>query len=67
MELPKAEKEIEMPASTPVGLAIAACAGALGFGMVWHMWWLAALALAGIAACLVMRSLDTAIEEKIRI
>ena len=54
-------------ADAVLALAIAACAGALGFGMVWHMWWFAALALAGIAACLVMRSLDTAIEEKIRI
>lgn len=67
MEVPAAPKEIEMPASTPVGLMIAICAGALGFGMVWHMWWLAALALIAIVACLAMRSFDTAIERPIKI
>jgi cytochrome o ubiquinol oxidase subunit 1 len=67
MEMPEAPEEIEMPASTPAGLMIAVCAGALGFGMVWHMWWLAALALAGIVACLAVRSFDTAIEHHIKI
>lgn len=67
MEIPAAEKEIEMPASTGMGLIIAVFAGALGFGMVWHMWWLAALALASIVVCLAVRSFDTAIEHRIQI
>jgi cytochrome o ubiquinol oxidase subunit 1 len=67
MEMPEAPEEIEMPASTPAGLMIAVCAGALGFGMVWHMWWLAALALAGIVACLIMRSFEAAIEHPIKL
>ncbi len=67
MTVPEPHREIEMPAPTPMGLAIAVCAGALGFGMVWHMWWLAALSLAGIIACLAARSFSTRIEHRIRI
>lgn len=67
MEIHTAPKEIEIPASTPTGLIVAVCAGALGFGMVWHMWWLAALALAAIAATLVVRSFETEIEHTVHI
>jgi cytochrome o ubiquinol oxidase subunit 1 len=67
MTVPEPHREIEMPAPTPMGLAIAVCAGALGFGMVWHMWWLATLSLAGIIACLAARSFSTRIEHRIRI
>lgn len=67
MTVPEPHREIEMPAPTPMGLAIAVFAGMLGFGMVWHMWWLAALSLAGIAACLAARSFSTRIEHRIRI
>ena len=67
MTVPEPHREIEMPAPTPTGLAIAIFAGMLGFGMVWHMWWLAALSLAGIIACLAARSFSTRIEHRIRI
>ncbi len=67
MEIPEAQKEIEMPASTPIGLIVSICAAVLGFGMIWHMWWLAALMLAAIAVCLVVRSFDTKIEREVRI
>ena len=67
MTVPEPHREIEMPAPTPMGLAIAIFAGMLGFGMVWHMWWLAALSLAGIIACLAARSFSTRIEHRIRI
>lgn len=40
-------EDIEMPANTYYGLIIAAFASALGFGLVWYMWWLAIAALLG--------------------
>jgi cytochrome o ubiquinol oxidase subunit 1 len=67
MTVHEAPREIEMPASTPMGLVIAVCAGALGFGMVWHMWWLSVLALLAIAACLALRSFETGIERPMHI
>jgi hypothetical protein len=30
----------------------------LGFGLVWYLWWMAAVALAGLVLCLLVRSLD---------
>ena len=50
--------DIEMPADTPHGLLIAAAASSLGFAMVWHIWWLAALSLAAIPALLAWRGMQ---------
>ncbi|MDB5225483.1 MAG: cytochrome o ubiquinol oxidase subunit [Candidatus Adlerbacteria bacterium] len=67
MEVGPAHGEIEMPTQTIVGVLISLCALALGFAAVWHIWWLAALALAAIVACLIARSFETNIEEKITV
>ncbi len=40
-------KSIHMPRNTPLGFLISACAVVLGFALIWHIWWLAALGLAG--------------------
>jgi cytochrome o ubiquinol oxidase subunit 1 len=40
-------EDIEMPGNTYYGLIIAALASGLGFGLVWYMWWLAALCFLG--------------------
>lgn len=40
-------EDIEMPANTYYGLIIAALASGLGFGLVWHMWWMAIICLLG--------------------
>jgi cytochrome o ubiquinol oxidase subunit 1 len=47
--------DIEMPKNTPAGLIIAGFAFILGFGLVWHIWWLAAVALIGILGALIIR------------
>jgi cytochrome o ubiquinol oxidase subunit I len=39
---------IHMPRNTGAGVILSALALVLGFAMVWYMWWLAALALAGL-------------------
>ena len=67
MEIPAPHHEIEMPASTPMGFIIAMIAAVFGFAIIWHMWWLAALALVGIVVCLVVRSFETDIEHVVKI
>ena len=47
---------IEMPNPTPVPLLIGGLAFAVGFGMVWHMWWMAILGFLGIVALVITRS-----------
>ncbi|OSQ35759.1 cytochrome o ubiquinol oxidase subunit I [Thalassospira mesophila] len=51
-------KSIHMPKGTGAGAIIAALAVALGFGMVWHMWWLAILAFVGMIAVAIGHSFN---------
>ena len=51
-------EDIEIPKNSFFGCIIAACAFALGFGIVWHMWWLAGVGAIVIVVCLVVRSFD---------
>jgi len=37
-----------MPRNTPTGVFISILSAALGFAMVWYIWWLAALSFAAI-------------------
>lgn len=67
MELPTPQHEIEMPAPTPMGFIIAMGAAVFGFAIIWHIWWLAALALVGIVVCLVVRSFEQEIEHSVKI
>ena len=41
-------RPIHMPRNTGTGVILSGLALALGFGMVWYMWWLAALSFAGL-------------------
>jgi cytochrome o ubiquinol oxidase subunit 1 len=43
-------KPIHMPRNTATGIILSGLALVMGFGMVWYMWWLAALAFAGLMA-----------------
>jgi cytochrome o ubiquinol oxidase subunit 1 len=49
---------IMLPKNTGFGLAIAAFAFTFGFAAIWHLAWLALLAILGIVACLIIRSLQ---------
>ncbi len=51
-------KSVHMPKGTGTGAIIAALAVALGFGMVWHMWWLAILAFVGMIAVAIGHSFN---------
>ena len=48
-------QDIHMPKSTPTGFYIGAWSFILGFGMVWHMFWLAGLSVIGILASIIAR------------
>src|SRR3546814_15626933 len=41
-------RAIHMPSNTGTGFILAGIALVLGFAMVWHIWWLAALSFAGL-------------------
>jgi len=43
-------RPIHMPRNTGAGVILSALALALGFAMVWYMWWLAVLSLVGLVA-----------------
>ena len=51
-------QDIELPKNSPFGFIIGSLAFAFGFGIVWHMWWLAILGVIGVIVCLVVRSMD---------
>ncbi len=54
--LPETRYEsITMPKNTIMPLVIASFAFALGFGMIWHMYWLSILGLLAIISCIVIR------------
>ncbi len=43
-------RPIHMPRNTGTGVIVSALAAILGFAMVWYIWWLAAVAFAGVIA-----------------
>jgi cytochrome o ubiquinol oxidase subunit I len=49
-------EDIHMPKNTPMGVYVAAAAFVMGFGLIWHMWWLALLGVVGIFVLSVIRS-----------
>jgi len=55
---PKKYEDIEMPKNTAMGIYVAGLAFVFGFAMVWQVWWLAALSLIGVIACVIIRSFD---------
>jgi cytochrome o ubiquinol oxidase subunit 1 len=59
--------KIELPKNTPLGLFIAVAAGAGGFALVWHIWWLAALGAVLVVACALIRSFDEEVEYEITV
>jgi cytochrome o ubiquinol oxidase subunit 1 len=57
-----AYEDIEMPRNTGMGVFIAGSAFVFGFGMIWHIWWLAGLGLCAAVALIIARSFDDDIE-----
>jgi cytochrome o ubiquinol oxidase subunit 1 len=57
-ELPKEYDDIELPRNSGIGLIIAGGAFLVGFGLVWHIWWLAIIGLLVVIVAIIVRSLD---------
>ena len=45
---------IEMPKNSPTGVVVAFFAVVLGFALIWHIWWMAAVGFAGAFATFVV-------------
>ena len=48
-------EDIHMPSNTPVGFFIGSLSFVLGFALVWHMFWLAALCTLGMLVSMICR------------
>ncbi|HVZ12270.1 MAG TPA: cbb3-type cytochrome c oxidase subunit I [Patescibacteria group bacterium] len=57
IENPKYE-DIEMPKNTALGIYVAAFVFLIGFGMVWHLFWLVAIGFIGGIVCVIIRTFD---------
>jgi cytochrome o ubiquinol oxidase subunit 1 len=51
-------RDIHMPKNTGAGLIIAALSAICAFGMIWYMWWLAALGLMGVIVATIIHSFN---------
>jgi cytochrome o ubiquinol oxidase subunit 1 len=51
-------RDIHMPKNTGAGLIIAALSAICAFGMIWYMWWLAALGLLGVIVATIIHSFN---------
>ncbi len=50
--------EIHMPRNTGVGLLMGLLSIALGFGLIWHIWWMAIVGFVGMIGAFIVRSFD---------
>ena len=50
--------DIHMPRNTGVGVFMGAFGVLLGFGLIWHIWWMALLGLAGMVGSFIVRAYD---------
>ncbi len=54
-ETTKPYEDIHMPKDTPIGFYIGCLSFVMGFGFVWHMFWLGFLSFFGILLCVIIR------------
>lgn len=53
---PERYEDIEVPRNSVTGLALGGSAFVLGFAVVWHIWWLAAIGLLAVIGTVIARS-----------
>ena len=51
-------RQIHMPRNTPTGFFISGFAAALGFALIWHIWWLAIVSFAAAIAIAITHSFN---------
>ena len=59
---PNRYEDIHMPRNTGVGVFMGLFGVVLGFALVWHIWWMAALGLAGMVGSFLVRVYDRDID-----
>jgi len=62
---PVADEAFHMPRNTPLGFVLAFFASIAGFALIWHIWWLAMLALLGSKVAFVAHGWRTDREQQI--
>jgi len=55
--------DIKIPRNTPLAFAVGMLAFGFGFGMVWHIWWLAAITFLLTLVCLIVRGSSDDVED----
>jgi len=51
-------RPIHMPSGTGAGVILAGLSAALGFAMIWHIWWLAAVSFAGVIGYAIIHTFN---------
>jgi cytochrome o ubiquinol oxidase subunit 1 len=46
---------VTLPKNSGIGLIVGGFAFMMGFGLIWHMWWMAILGTLGIVICVIVR------------
>ncbi|MDO7931060.1 cytochrome o ubiquinol oxidase subunit I [Xanthomonas euvesicatoria pv. eucalypti] len=59
---PSKYEPIHMPRNTGAGVYIGAFSVLLGFGLIWHIWWLAIIGLVGMIGSFIARTFDDDID-----
>lgn len=49
-------QDVHLPKNSSIGIIIAAFAFMVGFGLIWHMWWLALAGLLGVIISVIVRT-----------
>jgi cytochrome o ubiquinol oxidase subunit 1 len=53
-------RDIHMPSNTGTGVILGALSVGVGVGMIWYVWWLAALSFVGILSVVIVHSFNYA-------
>ncbi|MEA5123116.1 cytochrome o ubiquinol oxidase subunit I [Xanthomonas floridensis] len=59
---PSRYEAIHMPRNTGAGVYMGAFSVLLGFGLIWHIWWLAIIGLVGMIGSFIARTFDNDID-----
>jgi cytochrome o ubiquinol oxidase subunit 1 len=63
----RAVDTIHLPKNTGIGFIVGLCSFGFGFAMIWHMWWLAVLAIIAVALLIIARSFDEDTEYQVSV
>jgi cytochrome o ubiquinol oxidase subunit I len=56
---------ILLPKNSAIGLIIGGFAFMVGFGLIWHMWWMAIVGVVGVVVCVIVRCSNDNVEYEV--